>query len=253
MLDKNVVRRYIHVSGFTLVLLCLNFLCMMSIRILLACFLNCIQYQTGITGFPINKPLSKASKWRTQGDERHFFLQELREIARMALECSLPVSSWGKGIESVYCWTDCYGRKWVHWTPGGVRFCPEVAPEPSWLTLSLRSWDRVQSPLPSRAGGRMNSRAYGLYLPSCLKRGRPPPWVFRALLEAARCSCVWPFNSQTLPEGEQHILIIVNSKLHARTGGLIPVGMKIESQHNPQMEGPHQCASQSSAKCLAQP
>ena len=62
MLDKNVVRRYIHVSGFTLVLLCLNFLCMMSIRILLACFLNCIQYQTGITGFPINKPLSKASK-----------------------------------------------------------------------------------------------------------------------------------------------------------------------------------------------
>ena len=82
MLDENVVRRYIHVSGFTLVLLCLNFLCMMSIRILLACFLNCIQYQMGITGFPINKPLSKASKWRTQGHERHFFLQELREIAQ---------------------------------------------------------------------------------------------------------------------------------------------------------------------------
>ena len=176
----------------------------------------------------------------------------------MAPECSLPVSSWGKGIEPVYCWNgiryffiDCYGRKQVHWTPGGVHFWLEVAPEPSWLTLYLRSWDWVRSPLPSSAGGGMNSRAYGLYLPSCLRRGRRPPWVFRALLE--RCSCVWPFNSQTLPEGEQRILILINPKLHARTVGLTPVGMKIESQHNPQMEGPHQCASQSSAKHLTQP
>ena len=147
----------------------------------------------------------------------------------------------------------CYGRKRVHWTPGGVHFWPEVAPEPSWLTLNLRSWDRVRSPLPSSAGGQMNSRAYGLYLPSSLRRGRCPPWVFRALLEAVWCSCVWPFNSQTLPEGEQRILILVNPQLHARTGGLIPVGMKTESQHSPQMEGPHQCASQSSAKRLTQP
>lgn len=136
----------------------------------------------------------------------------------MAPEGSLPISSWGKGIEPVYCWNgiryffiDCYGRKQVHWIPGEVHFWLEVAPEPSWLTLHLRSWDWVRSPLPSSAGRGMNSRAYGLYLPSCLRRGRRPPWVFRALLEAAWCSCVWPFNSQTLPEGEQRILILTQS------------------------------------------
>ena len=178
----------------------------------------------------------------------------------MALECSLPVSSWGKGIESVYCWngiryffTDAMGENRSTEHQVGFISGQRWPQKPAGWPWTSDSGDWVRSPLPSSAGGQMNSRSYGLYLPSSLRRGRRPPWVFRALLEAARCSCVWPFNSQTLPEGEQRILILVNPQLHARTGGLIPVGMKTESQHSPQMEGPHQCASQSSAKRLTQP